>query len=84
MTTARLDVRLDREHREKLDAIAASRHLPVSAVVRGMIDETYETVHRDERLRAVRELAGLCVEDVPDPEALSRQLESTYATPDIP
>lgn len=84
MPTARLDVRLDREHRVKLDEIAASRRLPVSAVIRAMIEETYEAVHRDKRLQAVRELAGVNVEDFPDPETLSRQLESTYAVPDLP
>ena len=84
MAKDRLDVRLDREHRERLDAIAASRHMPISAVIRGMIDETYEAVDRADRLRTVRELAGLNVEDVPDPETLSRQLGSAYAAPDIP
>lgn len=84
MASARLDVRLDRERRQKLDEIAASRRVPVSAVIRAMIDETYEAVHRADRLRVVQELAGLHVEDVPDPETLSRQLESTYAIPDLP
>lgn len=84
MVTARLDVRLDREHRDKLNEIAASRHMPVSAVIRGMIDETYEAVHRVDRLRAVQEVAELAIEDVPDPQTLSRQLATTYAIPDRP
>lgn len=83
MASPRLDVRLDREHRHTLDEIAASPRMPVSAVIRARIDETYEAVHRADRLRAVRELAELHVEDVPDPETLSRQLESTHAIPEL-
>lgn len=84
MVTERLEVRLDRERRRKLSELAAAHGAPVSEVVRQMIDQAYEEALRVRRLRAARELARLAVEDVPDPETLSRQLEGTYEPADIP
>lgn len=84
MVTERLEVRLDRERRRKLSELAAAHGAPVSEVVRQMIDQAYEEALRLRRLHAARELARLAVEDVPDPETLSRQLEGTYEPADIP
>ncbi len=78
MVAQRLEVRLDPERRRKLEEIAVARGEPVSEVVRGMIDRVYEEVDREERLRAARELCAMAIEDMPDPETLSRQLEETY------
>ncbi len=84
MATERLEVRLDRERRRKLSELATARGAPISAVVRGMIDQAYEEALRASRVRAAQELARLAVEDVPDPETLSRQLEGTYESADLP
>lgn len=84
MVSERLEVRLDTERRRKLSELAAWKGAPVSEVVRKMIDESYEEIMRERRREAVRRIAELEVEDVPDPETLSRQLAETYATPDIP
>lgn len=84
MVTERLEVRLDRERRRKLSELAAAHGAPVSEVVRQIIDQAYEEALQVRRLRAARELPGLAVEDVPDPETLSRQLEGTYEPTDIP
>lgn len=84
MVTERLEVRLDRERRRKLSELAAAHGVPVSEVVRGMIDRAYEEALRASRVRAARELGRLAVEDVPDPETLSRQLEGTYEAADLP
>jgi hypothetical protein len=84
MVTERLEVRLDPERRRKLSELAAEHGAPVSEVVRQMIDQAYEETLRGRRLRAARELARLEVEDVPDPETLSRQLEGTYEPADLP
>jgi len=84
MHTSRLEVRLDRERRHKLMEIAAARGAPVSEVIRAMIDQAYEEARRADRLRAAQEIAQLQVEDVPDQETLNRQLESTYASTDLP
>jgi len=50
----------------------------MAAVIREMIDRAYEEVCREERRRAALEIAALDLEDVPDPETLSRQLDETY------
>jgi hypothetical protein len=79
----RLEVRLDAEHRRKLTEITARRGAPISVIVRDMIDQAYEEVAREERLRAAREIAQFEIEDVPDPDELSRQLDSTHDLPDL-
>jgi hypothetical protein len=83
MVADRLEVRLDPERRRKLARIAAARGAPISAVVRELIDQAYQAVDRAERLHAARELAQFEIEDVPDPETLNRQLDSTHASPDL-
>jgi hypothetical protein len=83
MLAERLEVRLDPERRRRLMEIAASRRIPLSEVVRQMIDETYQSVDRAERLRAAQDLISLQIEDVPDPDVLSRQLDETHELPDL-
>ncbi len=78
MPSQRLEVRLDEERRRRLEAILAARGAPMAAVVREMIDRTYEEICREERRRAALELAALALEDVPAPEVLSRQLDETH------
>ena len=78
MTTERLDVRLDQERRRKLRELAAEQGAPVSELVRRLIDRAYEETLQARRRRAAQKLGQLEIEDVPDPEALSRQLEGTY------
>ncbi len=84
MPTERLDVRIDRERRRKLSELAAERKTPVSEVVRQIIDEAYADSLRARRIRAAQELARLEVEEVPDPETLSRQLEGAYDVSGLP
>lgn len=83
MVAERLEVRLDPERRRKLAEVAAQRGVPVSEAVRQMIDQAYEQTHRAERMRLVEELAQLEVEDMPDPEVLSRQLAERYGPADL-
>ena len=78
MTTERLDVRLDQERRRKLRELAAEQGTPVSEMVRRLIDKAYEETLQARRCRAARELGRLEIEEVPDPETLSRQLESAH------
>ena len=75
---ARLDVRLDDEQRRRLDEIVEERGLPISEVVRGLIDDAYEAVMRERRLEAVQRLVVLEVEEPPDPAQLSRELEAAH------
>ncbi|MDP2935169.1 MAG: ribbon-helix-helix protein, CopG family [Dehalococcoidia bacterium] len=84
MQAERLEIRLDPERRHKLERLAADRGTPVSHLVRAMIDEAYERTISQERLKAALELGQLNIEDVPEPEELSKQLESAYDLPHLP
>ena len=75
---ARLDVRLDTERRRRLDEIVEDRGVPISEVVRGLIDDAYEGVMRERRRQAARRLISLEVEDPPDAATLARELESAH------
>lgn len=85
MVAERLEIRLDAEHRRKLDEIARRRGTPLPMLLRQMIDRLYDEVQREEpfdseRLRAerraaVQRMAAAEIEDVPDPEELCRQLD---------
>lgn len=75
---ARLDVRLDAERRRRLEEVVEERGAPISEVVRGMIDDAYERTMRERRRNAAERLFALEVEDPPDPDTLSRELEETY------
>ena len=74
--TNRLDVRLDPEHRRKLEELAGESGVPISEVVRRLIDGAYEDILRPRLKGAVERLIGLNVEDPPDPDTLSRELEA--------
>ena len=76
--TTRLDVRLEAEHRRRLEALAQERGLPISEVVRCLIDRAYDEVIRERRRRAVEILTALNVEDPPDPDILSRELGEAH------
>ena len=76
--TNRLDVRLDSEHRRRLEELAQEKGVAISDVVRRLIDGAYEDVLRARRKQAVERLIGLNVEDPPDPVTLSRELEAAH------
>jgi len=78
MTTERIDIRLDPERRRKLDDLTRLRGESISVVMRKALDHFYDDALRERRLEAVRRLSEMNIEDVPDPEELSRQLNSTY------
>ena len=79
----RLNVRLDLEHRRKLEVLIEEKGEPISQVVRCLIDDAYEEVMLERRIGAVERIGSLEVEDVPDPEQLSRELEAAYDRPGI-
>lgn len=76
--TARLAVRLDSARRSRLEEIAQNKGAPVSEVVRSLIDDAYEDLRRERRMRAVERLASMNACEMPDPEELARQLESAH------
>jgi hypothetical protein len=84
MATERLDIRLDRDRHRKLRELAARYQVPVSETVRRLIDRGHEEWMKERRLRAVQELGMMSVEDVPDPETLSKQLDRTLDIGDVP
>ena len=76
--TNRLDVRLDVKHRRRLEELAQEKGEAISDVVRGLIDGAYEDILRTRRKEAIERLVGLNVEDPPDPDTLSRELEAAH------
>ena len=75
---ARLDVRLDAERRRRLEELVEQRGVPISDVVRCLIDEAYEDIARVRRKQAIEQLIELKVEDPPDTDTLSRELEAAH------
>lgn len=78
MTAERLAVRIDPEHRRKLQELAERQQASISEVVRRLIDEAYESDRREYLLKLVEEMGQLNIEDVPEPDELSRQLAAKY------
>lgn len=74
----RLEVRLDEQRQHMLREIAAVYEVPRSEMVRKMIDDAYEDLLLERRRAAVRRIAAAQVEDMPDPDELSRQMAKTY------
>ena len=76
--SVRLEVRLDEKRRAQLEEIAGNRDASISETVRALIDDAYEQIRRERIRRAVERLINLRGEVMPDPEELSRQLESAH------
>jgi hypothetical protein len=82
---ARLEVRLDPEHRKKLAQLAAEHHQPISEIIRQMIDKAYEDeVGLRERRAALQSLLSQEPLPVPDdPQELHAWYDRTkYARVD--
>lgn len=79
----RLEVRLDPELHRRLELVAAGWRLGKSEAVRRMIDEAYEQGRADRRRQAADRIAQMELEDVPEPDELSDQLDATYASADL-
>ena len=76
--TNQLDVRLDSERQRRLEELAGESGAPISEVVCGLIDVAYDDIMRERRKQAIERLIGLNVEDPPDPDTLSRELEAAH------
>ena len=75
---SRFEVRLDRACRERLDELAESKGITAAEVIRKLIDTAYEEVLREHRLRAAEELIAMNAEIPPEPDELSRLLETAH------
>ncbi|MDE2822989.1 MAG: hypothetical protein OXK79_05735 [Chloroflexota bacterium] len=82
--TNRLDVRLDVEHRRRLEELAEEKGAAISDVVRSLIDGAYEDIMRMRRKGAIERLIALNVEVPPDPATLSRELEVAHEPGGLP
>jgi hypothetical protein len=74
----RYEIRLDEERRKKLGYLAERRGSPASDAIRDLIDRAYEEEMLEYRLELVRQIGEANIEDVPNPEELSRQLAEAY------
>lgn len=74
----RLHVRLDAERRRWLEELAEEGGMPISNVVRRLIDEAYECTMIERRREAVSRLAALEMEDPPDAATLARELKAAH------
>ena len=80
MRTERVEVRLDRETRGKLEEVAAARGSSVSELVRSLIEDSYEAeVAGAARLEAAERIGQMEVEDVPEPAELKQQFSEAHA-----
>ena len=77
----RVEMRLDDETYEDLAELAAERQTSMTATVREAIRLLREERDREERKRAVDELAAMEIEEMPDPEELARQMDAMYDRP---
>ena len=75
---ARLHVRLDAERRRRLEELVEERGVPISEVVRRLIDDAYDGIMGERRRQAVDRLTRLEVEDPPDAATLSRELAAAH------
>ena len=75
---SRFEVRLDKACRERLDELAESRGITAAEVVRELIDKAFEEKLRERRLQAAEELIAMNAEIPPDPDELSRLLETAH------
>ena len=76
--TNRLEVRLDAEHRQRLEELARENGGPISEVIRRLIDMAYADMLHTRRKQAVEKLVGLNLEEPPSPETLARELEGAH------
>ena len=83
MLTKRLEVRLDDDRNRKLSELAEQRGATTAAVVRALIDDAYEEIALARRLEAVRRIVSMNIEDMPEPDELSRQMSERWDVGDL-
>lgn len=78
MRSERVEVRLDKESRVKLEEVAAARGISVSELMRTLIEDSYQQEISYKRLAASEHLGELEIEDMPDPGELKRQFSEAH------
>lgn len=80
MAGRRQMIGLDREHREQLLALARAENSSASVLLARLVEDAYRaSIETDSAARreAARHLTSMEIEDVPDPETLSQQIDGT-------
>jgi hypothetical protein len=75
---SRQDLRLDEDQRRMLEELAEQDRTTVSELMRRMIAAAYEQRRKARRLEAVERIAAMEIEEMPDPDELSRQIAAKY------
>jgi Arc/MetJ-type ribon-helix-helix transcriptional regulator len=78
MVTKRVEVRFDEESVGALSDLVSERRSTISEVMREAVRRLHEEYRRERRRLAVERIAAMEIEEMPDPEELSRQMASTY------
>ena len=81
---SRVEVRMDAEHRQRLDDLAEEQDASISEVLRGLIDDAWEARVLERRRQLVREIASFHGEVPDDPQDLFRELESRFESDSLP
>lgn len=83
MKYERIEIRLDEEHQRKIAELKAAYGTSASEILRRGIDAMYEETAKERRTAALERMLAIQLDDdVPDPEELSRQLDTAYDIPD--
>jgi hypothetical protein len=69
---------MDEERLARLERVAKEEGTSVSEIARRFLDCGYEEWMKLRRLEAVRRISEMELEDVPEPEELSRQLAEAH------
>ena len=77
MLTERLQILVSPEQRRRLEDEAERRGTSVAGVVREAVDTQLTTVSREERIRAVKEIAAMKAEYLP-PDELNQLIEEQH------
>ena len=81
---SRVEVRMDEEHRQRLDDLAEEQNASISDVLRRLIDDAWEAKMLERRRELVREIASYQGEVPDDPQDLFRELESRFESDSLP
>jgi hypothetical protein len=87
LASKRSEYAIDRAHRARLAALAKERGVSPSALLAQLIDEAHAAAEEaafQRRREAVAWFRNANLEQMPDPETLSRQIDETSAVPDLP
>lgn len=78
MVTRRFEIRLDPEREEHVERVAVDEGVSMTDAVRRLLDRGWEDWMKNRRRLAVERIAAMEIEEMPEPEELNRQLDSTY------